>query len=60
MLSCNFESAQLVDFFDKLNSYFSLSLCRIDVFTDFNVRHLPFLDGDWDVAQKTYWDLDVL
>ena len=60
------ESAQLVDFFDELNSYFSLSLCRIrfavsvDVFTDFNVRRLPSLDGDGDVAQRTYWDLDVL
>lgn len=47
-----------------INLSFSLRRVRfaipINVFTDFNVGHLSPLDGNGDVTQRTYWDLDVL
>lgn len=53
---------------NHLSSYINLSLSLrrvrfaipINVFADFNVGHLSSLYGDGDVAQRTYWDLDVL
>lgn len=48
----------------NLNLSLSLSGVRsavsVDVFAHFNVGHLPSLHRDGDVAQRTYWDLDIL